>query len=113
MGVVPYRENVANRLRVFRIYECLTDFVPHRVKVGIGNSKFSEDSAGVYRIVEFQCFCKLELDGHALLRYGWRRNRKPLQQSTALAKDERIADRATGDRSPIDAGFIHHPSDCR
>src|SRR5882762_9348647 len=70
--VVPHRQDFANRLDVSRIYECLADFVAHRVQVGIRNSEFPEGSAGVYGIVKFQRFCKLELDGFALLGYGWR-----------------------------------------
>ena len=95
--VVPRSQDFMNCVNVPGIDECLTNFVAHRVQIRIGDSKFPEDPASMFGIVEFQRLCELELDGVALLGHRWRRNRVSLQQGMALAEDERIADRSASD----------------
>ena len=83
------------------------------MQIRICNSKFPEDLAGVFDIVEFQRLCELELDGVALLRHRWRRNRVSLQQSMALAEDEGISDRSAGHGNAVNARFVHHSANGR
>src|SRR5207247_9948889 len=110
---VPRSQDVADPLRVPGIDESLADFIAHRVQAGVRDPEFPEDPTGVFGVVELQRFRELELDGVALLRHRWRRNRAPIQQCLTLTEDEGISDRAPGDSDAVDARFVHHPANRR